>query len=572
MTLSFGSANNHHVGDLLPAYHNGTLGADERMRVRAHLNDCAICLAESNEWSAIADASRFAFSVALTDLSATKPYRSHRRHRAATENDISEEQFVMNQIPRAGSTGLAAPLPPRSSSATFSTSRRAAPAALLVVLLAVAIAVIGLRPPGANDEQPPSIPAVAMMSNASPTPNAANTSAEQVAASASAVNTGCDVQPSSLDRLELTGPTTTENLITPLNTEHSEGPATSMDWRSVPTGDPAPASDVVGVTNTVEQFIACANAGKSAEASALFTDDYWRRRDAVGAPVSGLNPRTFVGLAGQDRSGPLKMPAIENAVIFPDGRVGAELQPELGYGHSYEFFIFVQDNGRWLIDEAMHVVKRAIIELSVDDTGFSQPSITVSDGKSDLQLTNTGTRTHSIVIPELNIRIELEPGETETEVLTYEEATLPFYSDMPDDTGSGFTGEVIFDLPDSPVASPAASPAVQYVDEPNGYIVPVLAATIEVASPAAFSPDAVVLIANRDAQLTLTNASPYNVGNFTIDALGIDVDIPVGESVTVTINADPGIYAFYSNQPASAINGMYGTLLILEPGSLEIGN
>ena len=45
-----------HIDDLLPAYHNGTLGQDERMRVDAHLRRCAACQSASADWSAIANA------------------------------------------------------------------------------------------------------------------------------------------------------------------------------------------------------------------------------------------------------------------------------------------------------------------------------------------------------------------------------------------------------------------------------------------------------------------------------------------------------------------------------------
>jgi uncharacterized cupredoxin-like copper-binding protein len=59
-----------------------------------------------------------------------------------------------------------------------------------------------------------------------------------------------------------------------------------------------------------------------------------------------------------------------------------------------------------------------------------------------------------------------------------------------------------------------------------------------------------------------------NVGaamhNLTIETLDISVDLPPGESTTVTIPADatPGEYAFLCNVPGHAAAGMVGTLVI----------
>ncbi len=52
--------------------------------------------------------------------------------------------------------------------------------------------------------------------------------------------------------------------------------------------------------------------------------------------------------------------------------------------------------------------------------------------------------------------------------------------------------------------------------------------------------------------------------DFTVEALGIDVDMPVGETVEAQIPADaaPGEYEFYCNVPGHKQAGMVGTLVI----------
>lgn len=49
---------------------------------------------------------------------------------------------------------------------------------------------------------------------------------------------------------------------------------------------------------------------------------------------------------------------------------------------------------------------------------------------------------------------------------------------------------------------------------------------------------------------------------FTVDALGVDVQAPVGGEREVTFTAAPGVYAFYCAIPGHALIGMTGTLTV----------
>jgi uncharacterized cupredoxin-like copper-binding protein len=57
-----------------------------------------------------------------------------------------------------------------------------------------------------------------------------------------------------------------------------------------------------------------------------------------------------------------------------------------------------------------------------------------------------------------------------------------------------------------------------------------------------------------------------NVGatlhNFSIDDLGISIDIEPGETAETTINAPAGRYDFYCNVPGHLEAGMTGTLVV----------
>jgi heme/copper-type cytochrome/quinol oxidase subunit 2 len=103
----------------------------------------------------------------------------------------------------------------------------------------------------------------------------------------------------------------------------------------------------------------------------------------------------------------------------------------------------------------------------------------------------------------------------------------------------------------SPVASPGASPVA--IAGPGSQV------EIEILD-GAFQPNALLLRANRDVMLTLVNRGTM-VHSFNIDELNIRTgDIQPGQSVTVTINAKPGTYSFYSavgGQPEPGMTGKF---------------
>jgi uncharacterized cupredoxin-like copper-binding protein len=50
--------------------------------------------------------------------------------------------------------------------------------------------------------------------------------------------------------------------------------------------------------------------------------------------------------------------------------------------------------------------------------------------------------------------------------------------------------------------------------------------------------------------------------NFSIDELGVDVDIDPGATQEVVVNAPPGSYEYYCNVPGHKEAGMVGTLIV----------
>jgi plastocyanin len=77
----------------------------------------------------------------------------------------------------------------------------------------------------------------------------------------------------------------------------------------------------------------------------------------------------------------------------------------------------------------------------------------------------------------------------------------------------------------------------------------------------AFQPNSLTIPANTDAPVSLPNTGA-TLHNFSIDELGIDVDVAPGDTGSVTINAPAGTYQFYCNVPGHKAAGMIGTLTV----------
>ncbi|MDP9471006.1 MAG: cupredoxin domain-containing protein [Chloroflexota bacterium] len=86
------------------------------------------------------------------------------------------------------------------------------------------------------------------------------------------------------------------------------------------------------------------------------------------------------------------------------------------------------------------------------------------------------------------------------------------------------------------------------------------AVTIE-AGAINWSQKEVTIPAGTDVRVMLPNRGqvPHN---FSIDALGISVNLPVEQTVETMINAAAGTYKFYCNVPGHAPAGMVGTLIV----------
>jgi plastocyanin len=76
-----------------------------------------------------------------------------------------------------------------------------------------------------------------------------------------------------------------------------------------------------------------------------------------------------------------------------------------------------------------------------------------------------------------------------------------------------------------------------------------------------FEPDELSVPANTEVTVQLPNEGAAQ-HNFSIDELGIDVDIAPGATEETVINAPAGEYEYYCNVPGHKAAGMFGTLTV----------
>jgi nitrite reductase (NO-forming) len=76
-----------------------------------------------------------------------------------------------------------------------------------------------------------------------------------------------------------------------------------------------------------------------------------------------------------------------------------------------------------------------------------------------------------------------------------------------------------------------------------------------------FEPKEVTIPADTDVTFTLPN-NGVTMHDFSIDELGVQVDLQPGATETVVINAPPGSYEYYCNVPGHKAAGMVGTLIV----------
>lgn len=132
---------------------------------------------------------------------------------------------------------------------------------------------------------------------------------------------------------------------TPAATNHASPPDPA-------DAEPADEATIRGVTGTIIESLACANAGQPLRALSLVTDDFLARQftgpDAADVTESGA-------LLSRPENPPLdseqlRLVSIDEVVVYGDGSVGATVVTATASSTFQDYVVLVEGEDRWLID------------------------------------------------------------------------------------------------------------------------------------------------------------------------------------------------------------------------------
>jgi uncharacterized cupredoxin-like copper-binding protein/mono/diheme cytochrome c family protein len=201
------------------------------------------------------------------------------------------------------------------------------------------------------------------------------------------------------------------------------------------------------------------------------------------------------------------------------------------------------------------------------DIFFQPTEIDVpSDTEVTILLPNLGAAPHNFSIDALDISVDIAPGETKEVTFTAPEGTYEYYCNIPGHAEAGMVGTLIarpMASADEPatVDESAAEDEVEAAQEAAGEAPAELTEQVVTSFDIYFEPAEVAIPADTDVTFHLPNDGAA-AHNFSIDALGIDVDLAPGSEEQVVINAPAGTYEYYCNVPGHKEAGMVGTLVV----------
>jgi uncharacterized cupredoxin-like copper-binding protein len=207
------------------------------------------------------------------------------------------------------------------------------------------------------------------------------------------------------------------------------------------------------------------------------------------------------------------------------------------------------------------------LTLTMHDISFDPTTLTIpSNTAVTIHMVNEGAAVHNFSLPDHGVSVDLQPGEAvDVEIPALPAGDYTFDCDVPGHKEAGMVGTLTASdtatLPEGAAAPPAegtsAAPAEGTAASGGGEAAaPGL--TLE-AVDIAFKPTELTVKADTPTTLTITNTGAAE-HDFSIDELGIAVNLPAGATETVEINAPAGTYQYYCNIPGHKEAGMVGTL------------
>jgi uncharacterized cupredoxin-like copper-binding protein len=217
------------------------------------------------------------------------------------------------------------------------------------------------------------------------------------------------------------------------------------------------------------------------------------------------------------------------------------------------------------------------VEVVSQDIFFEPSEVTIpADTDVTVSLPNEGAAPHNFSVDELGIDVDIAPGATEQVVINAPACEYEYYCNVPGHKEAGMVGTLIV-TEDAAAAAPAedgAEPAAPPAEATPAAATPGAGGEEQAVAGAGegeavevvsldifFEPNALTIPADTEVTVRLPNegVTPHN---FSIDELGIDVDIAPGATEETVINAPAGEYEYYCNVPGHKQAGMVGTLTV----------
>jgi uncharacterized cupredoxin-like copper-binding protein len=214
------------------------------------------------------------------------------------------------------------------------------------------------------------------------------------------------------------------------------------------------------------------------------------------------------------------------------------------------------------------------LEVVAHDIFFEPKELTIpANTDVTVNVPNEGAAPHNFSIDALGIDVDIAPGATEQVVINAPAGEYEFYCNVPGHKEAGMVGTLTVSeeaaaAPAGP-ATPAGAPAAPAAGSPATTGTAAAQSVEFVAYDIYFEPKEVTIPANTDVTAVIRNdgAAPHN---FSIDELGIDVDVAPGETKETVINAPAGEYEYYCNVPGHKEAGMVGTLTVTEDAAAAV--
>ena len=211
------------------------------------------------------------------------------------------------------------------------------------------------------------------------------------------------------------------------------------------------------------------------------------------------------------------------------------------------------------------------VDIAAYDIYFEPKEVTIpANTDVTVMLPNDGVAAHNFSIDELGIDIDLPPGETQQTVINAPAGEYEYYCNVPGHKEAGMVGKLIVSEGAAPAAqggtaAPAATPAGSTTEaspaggqeQAAGAVQPVEVTAEDIF----FEPKELSIPANTDVTVQIPNKG-VTAHNFSIDELGISVDIAPGATEETVINAPAGEYEYYCDVPGHKQAGMVGTLTV----------